>query len=54
MAKRAFGDPARAWRWLRKPKRRFNGKSPIEMLSSEVGARLVEEIILQLEYGMTA
>ena len=54
MAERAFSDPEKAWRWLRKPKRRFEGRTPIEMLSTEAGARLVEETIIQFEYGMTA
>ena len=54
MAERAFGDPEKAWRWLRKPKTRFERRSPLEMLATEAGARLVEEMILQFEYGMTA
>ncbi|SPF56428.1 conserved hypothetical protein [Candidatus Sulfopaludibacter sp. SbA4] len=54
MAERAFGDPGKAWRWLRRPKRRFDGKTPIEMLATEAGARLVEEMILQFEYGILA
>ena len=54
MAERAFSDPEKAWRWLRNPKRRFEGRTPIEMLSTEAGARLVEETIIQFEYGMTA
>jgi putative toxin-antitoxin system antitoxin component (TIGR02293 family) len=54
MAERAFRDAEKAWRWLRKPKRRFESKTPIEMLATEAGARLVEEMIIQFEYGMTA
>jgi putative toxin-antitoxin system antitoxin component (TIGR02293 family) len=54
MAEQAFGEPGRAWRWLRKPKRHFNGKTPIEMLASEAGARLVEEMVVQIEDGMAA
>jgi len=54
MAERAFGDSDKAWRWLRKPKSRFDGRSPLEMLATEAGARLVEESIVQFEYGMTA
>ena len=54
MAEQVFGEPARAWRWLRKQKRRFDGKTPIEMLVTEAGARLIEEMLRQFEYGMTA
>lgn len=53
-AESVFGDPEKAWRWLRKPKIRFDGKSPVEMLATEAGARLVDEMIYQLEYGMLA
>jgi len=53
-AEQVFGEPARAWRWLRKPKRQFDSKSPIEMLVTETGARLVEELIIQIDDGMAA
>jgi putative toxin-antitoxin system antitoxin component (TIGR02293 family) len=51
-AEKVFGDPEKAWRWLRKPKIRFDGKTPMDMLATEAGARLVDEMIYQLEYGM--
>jgi len=54
MAEQVFGEPGRAWRWLRKSKRRFDGRTPVEMLATEAGARLVEEMIGQIEYGIFA
>jgi len=54
MAEQVFGEFERAWRWLRKPKRQFDGKTPIEMLATEAGARLVEELIAQIDDGMAA
>ena len=54
MAEQAFGEHERAWRWLRKPKRHFNGKTPIEMLGTEAGARLVEEMVTRIEDGIAA
>ncbi|HLI83098.1 MAG TPA: antitoxin Xre/MbcA/ParS toxin-binding domain-containing protein [Bryobacteraceae bacterium] len=51
-AERVFGDPEKAWRWLRKPKTRFDGKSPLEMLTTEAGARLVDQMIVQIDHGM--
>ncbi len=54
MAEQVFGEPARAWRWLRKPKRFLAGKPPIEMLATEAGARIVEEIIFQIDHGIAA
>jgi putative toxin-antitoxin system antitoxin component (TIGR02293 family) len=54
MAEQVFGEPERAWRWLRKPKRRFDCKKPVEMLATEAGARLVEEMIVQIDHGIFA
>ena len=54
MAEQVFGEPERAWRWLRKPKQRFEAKTPIEMLATEAGARLVEEMIGQIDHGIFA
>ena len=54
MAEQVFGEPERAWRWLRKSKRRFDGKTPIEMLATEAGARLVEEMVAQIDDGIAA
>ena len=54
LAELVFGEPERAWRWMRKPKRRFHGKTPIELLASEAGARIVEEILVQIDDGMAA
>ncbi len=53
-AEQVFGEPERAWRWLRKPKRQFDSRSPIEMLATEAGARLVEELIIQIDDGLAA
>jgi putative toxin-antitoxin system antitoxin component (TIGR02293 family) len=54
LAEQSFGEPGRAWRWMRKPKRRFQGRRPIEMLATEAGARLVEEMIYQVDDGIAA
>lgn len=54
LAEEVFGDDAKASRWLRKPKTRFEGRTPLELLRTEAGARLVEELLLQLDYGFAA
>jgi putative toxin-antitoxin system antitoxin component (TIGR02293 family) len=54
LAEEVFGDDAKAARWLRKPKSRFDGRTPFDLLSTDAGARLVEEMLLQLDYGFTA
>jgi putative toxin-antitoxin system antitoxin component (TIGR02293 family) len=54
LAEEVFGNDAKAARWLRKPKSRFDGRTPFELLSTEAGARLVEGMLLQLDYGFVA
>jgi len=54
LAEEIFGDDGKAGRWLRKPKVRFEGRTPMEVLRTEAGARLVEEMLLQLDYGIFA
>ncbi|MEG9437358.1 DUF2384 domain-containing protein [Edaphobacter sp. HDX4] len=54
LAEEIFGEDAKAARWLRKPKSRFEGRTPMEVLRTEAGARLVEEMLLQLDHGIFA
>jgi len=54
LAEEVFGNDAKAGRWLRKPKQRFEGRTPLEVLRTEAGGRLVEEMLLQLDYGFVA
>ncbi len=53
-AEQVFDDPTRAWRWMRKPKAQFGGRTPLELLATEAGARLVEELLMQIDHGMAA
>jgi putative toxin-antitoxin system antitoxin component (TIGR02293 family) len=53
-AEQAFGSRNKALAWMRKPKTRFGGETPIEMLRTEAGARLVEEMLVQIDEGMFA
>lgn len=54
LAEEVFGESDRALRWMRKPKHRFQGRSPMELLVTEAGARLVEELLYQVDHGMVA
>jgi putative toxin-antitoxin system antitoxin component (TIGR02293 family) len=53
-AQAVMGERDAALRWMRTPKRRFKGKSPLEMLSTEPGGRLVEEMLIQIDEGIFA
>ena len=37
LAEHVFADETKAARWLRKPKRRFDSRTPLEMLLTEAG-----------------
>ena len=49
-----FGNKDKAMAWLRQPMKRFEGNTPIEMLASDVGSRLVEEALVQIDEGFFA
>ena len=49
---RVFGDPEKARRWLSKPKIRFEERSPLSMMRTELGGRSVEEMLIQIDEGM--
>ncbi|MFY0727292.1 antitoxin Xre/MbcA/ParS toxin-binding domain-containing protein [Pseudomonas sp. NFX15] len=51
MAQTLFEDDEKAKHWLTKSKYRFSGKSPIEMLSTTQGTRLIEEMLIQTAEG---
>ena len=52
LADRVFGNPAKAHRWMRNPKRLLGDKTPVDFLASESGARQVEEMLYRIEHGM--
>jgi putative toxin-antitoxin system antitoxin component (TIGR02293 family) len=53
-AERVFGEPAKAHRWLRKPKRALDGATPVAFLVTETGARIVEGMLVRIEHGIFA
>jgi putative toxin-antitoxin system antitoxin component (TIGR02293 family) len=53
-AVKVFDGVDRARTWLNKPKKRFNNRTPIEMVRTEIGGRMVEEMLGQIEHGIFA
>jgi putative toxin-antitoxin system antitoxin component (TIGR02293 family) len=49
-----FGDPGRFWHWFRAPKRRFEGRSPLSLLTTAAGARVVEDLLGAVDEGFAA
>ena len=53
-AVRVFGDKEKALYWLGEAKRHFDGRTAIQMLRTDLGGRMVEEMLGQIYYGMFA
>jgi putative toxin-antitoxin system antitoxin component (TIGR02293 family) len=53
-AVRVFSETDRARAWFEQPKKRFANRTPLEMLQTEAGGRLVDEMLGQIEHGMFA
>lgn len=49
-----FGDVEQARRWLNRPKKRFEERTPLQMLRTDFGGRMVEEMLGQIDEGMFA
>jgi putative toxin-antitoxin system antitoxin component (TIGR02293 family) len=54
LAQSIMGSQEKAIAWLRTAKRRFEGRTPLEMLTTEPGGRLVEQMLIQIDEGMFA
>ena len=53
-AEAVWGGEEAALDWLRSAKSRFGGRTPMEMLSTETGGRMVEDMLVQIDEGMFA
>lgn len=61
LGERVYGNRVRALRWLRRPNGRLGqpeqdgadaaGRRPISLLTTDIGARIVEELLLQIDEG---
>ena len=51
LSDQVFANSKKSKRWLNKPLKALNGKSPIDMLDSEEGARIVEDLLGKLDEG---
>ena len=54
LAEQVFAEREKALSWMRQSKKRFHGDTPMTMLETETGARLVEQMLIQVDDGMFA
>jgi putative toxin-antitoxin system antitoxin component (TIGR02293 family) len=52
LADQVFGNREKALRWLRRQNQRLEGRTPLEMLRSEVGGDLVRQMLYQIDEGI--
>lgn len=52
LAESVYGSRQRALEWLRKPHARLDGRSPLSLLRTDAGSRMVEELLVQVDEGM--
>lgn len=51
LAIEVFGNTEKALKWLRKPMRRFEGKSPLEAAKEECNAQIIRDLLHRLDNG---
>jgi putative toxin-antitoxin system antitoxin component (TIGR02293 family) len=51
-AEAVYGYRERALGWLRRPHPQLDGRSPISLLKTDTGSRIVEELLTQIDEGM--
>lgn len=51
-AESVYGNRERALTWLREPHARLEGRSPLSLVKTDTGSRIVEELLIQIDEGM--
>ena len=51
-AETVYGSRDRALYWLRRPVARLKDRAPLDLVRTDTGARMVEEILVQIDEGM--
>ncbi len=52
LANETLGSREKSHRWLRKPNKALGGIAPLELLDTDGGARLVEQVLGRIAYGV--
>lgn len=51
-AETVYGSRDRALEWLRRPISRLKNRAPLNLMRTDTGARIIEEILVQIDEGM--
>jgi putative toxin-antitoxin system antitoxin component (TIGR02293 family) len=52
LAESVYASRERAFGWLRKSHPRLDGRTPLSLLKTDTGSRIVEELLIQIDEGM--
>jgi putative toxin-antitoxin system antitoxin component (TIGR02293 family) len=52
LAESVYAGRERALGWLRKPHPRLEGRTPLSLLKTDTGSRIVEALLIQIDEGM--
>lgn len=52
LAESVYGGRERAFAWIRRPHPRLDGRTPVSLLRTDTGSRIVEELLTQTDEGM--
>jgi putative toxin-antitoxin system antitoxin component (TIGR02293 family) len=52
LAQSVYGNRERALAWLRNPHTRLENRTPLSLLNTDTGSRIVEELLVQIDEGM--
>jgi putative toxin-antitoxin system antitoxin component (TIGR02293 family) len=52
LADNVFGDRTKAWLWLRTADERIGNRTPLSMLQSDAGGRVIESMLWQIDEGV--
>jgi putative toxin-antitoxin system antitoxin component (TIGR02293 family) len=47
-----YGSRERALAWMRRSQTRLEGRTPLSLLKTDTGSRVVEEILIQIDEGL--
>src|ERR1700723_376240 len=51
-AETVYGDRERALAWMRRANPRLDERTPLSLLKTDTGSRMVEELLIQIDEGM--
>ena len=53
-AEATFGDPRKAYAWLRRPMALLDNEAPLDRLDTDIGVRQVETLLGRIAHGIAA